>query len=489
VVKLAKNKFYVTTPIYYVNDVPHLGHAYTTIAADILARWNRSQGKSVFFLTGTDEHGLKIQRAAEQAGKKPKEFVDDLSKKWKNVFSKLNISYDSWTRTTDKEHEKAVQEFIQTVAKKKDIKEGKYKGNYCVDCEHYLTDDDIIDGKCKIHKKPVEFLEEDTYFFKMSKYAGKLAELYAQNPGLIQPKGKLQEIRGRILREGLQDLSITRTTFDWGVPFPLDKKHVTYVWFDALTNYISALGWPKGEKFKEFWPADLHLIGKDILWFHTAMWHSMLLSAGIELPKEVYAHGWWTVEGEKMSKSLGNVIDPVKMVDRYGADSLRYYLFREIPFGEDGNFSEKVLVQRHNTELANDLGNLVSRTLTLIEKFAGGKVPKPRSEKSEDVDFIATLDDDVRHISEHVEKLEFHHALGKIWEFIKAVNKYIDSEKPWELANTKDEHLHTVLYNCTEALRIISALIWPFMPETAEKIAKQLGLKEVPKLENLRWEL
>ena len=486
-VKFAKPKFYITTPIYYVNDVPHIGHAYTTIAADILARWKRSSGYDVFFLTGTDEHGLKIQRAAERACEKPKQFVDALVKKWRTIFDKLNISYDDWIRTTDPKHEKTVQEIIKKINSNGDIYRGKYKGEYCVGCEKYLVEDEIVGGLCKIHKKPVEHLEEETYFFKMSKYAGKLAELYKKNPQLIQPKGKLEEIRHRILTEGLKDLSITRTMFDWGVPFPLDKKYVVYVWIDALTNYISALGWPQGEKFKKFWPADVHLMAKDILWFHTVLWHSMLLSAGIELPKVVFAHGWWTVEGEKMSKSLGNVVDPVKMIDSYGADSFRYYIFREIPFGEDGDFSERALITRINTDLANSLGNLVSRTLTLIEKFSKGKIPKPGKQNVEELDLNIAFDDKFRHASAHLEKFEFHHALDKIWEFIAAANKYVNDEKPWELAKTKGEHLPTVLYNCAEALRIISALICPFMPETAEKIAEQLGIKEVPKLTGLKW--
>jgi len=485
--KSAKPVFYVTTPIYYVNDVPHIGHAYTTIAGDILARWHRSLGHSVFFLTGTDEHGLKVQRAAEKAGKSPSAFVNEIVPKWKELFDTLKISYDHFIRTTDPLHQRTVQKFIKLVDANGDIYKGTYKGNYCVECENYIPDDDVVDGMCKIHQRQVEFLEEDTYFFKMSKYAGELLDKYKENPGSIKPSSRLEEIRSRILREGLRDLSITRTTFNWGVPFPIDKKHVTYVWFDALANYISALGWPSGAKYKKFWPANIHLIGKDILWFHTAIWHSMLQSAGAPLPKTVYAHGWWTVDGQKMSKSLGNVVDPKKIVERYGVDSFRYFLFREVPFGEDGDFSEVTLIQRRNAELADELGNLVARVLTLIEKFSNNKIPKAAKQKKDDVEIIWKAEDTIRHASEHMQNLEFHKALEKIWSYIGTANKYIEDEKPWDLAKQNSPHLNTVLYNLGESLRIITALIAPFIPGTAENIAKQLGLTSVSALKKLEW--
>jgi methionyl-tRNA synthetase len=484
-----KSKFYVTTPIYYVNDVPHIGHAYTTIAADILARWHRSSGDNVFFLTGTDEHGLKILRAAEKAGKPPKEFVNELSGKFKGAFDNLNISYDQFIRTTDPKHERIVKALIKKIIAKGDIYLGKYKGPYCVGCEKYLPADEIVNGNCIIHQKPVEHIEEETYFFRMSKYAGQLAELYEKNPELIQPKGKMEEIRNRILTEGLKDVSVSRTSFNWGIPFPGNKKHVVYVWFDALPNYISALGWPSGSKFKKFWPADYHLIAKDILWFHTVLWHSMLLSAGIKLPKVIFAHGYWTVDGEKMSKTTGNVVDPVKMKERYGADGFRYFLFREIPFGEDGDFSETMLVQRYNSELADELGNLVARVLTLIEKFSDGKIPKAKKGKrdNEDIGIVAQFDDTIRHAEEHIGKLEFHKALEKIFAYVHLANKYVADEKPWELAKQNSPHINMVLYNLAEALRLTATLIWPFMPETAEKISQQLGLAKVPQLKKLKW--
>lgn len=485
----AKPNFYVTTAIDYTNANPHIGHSLQKVAADVLARWHRSLGENVFFLTGTDEHGLKIQRAAEAAGKTPKQLVDELAKEFQSAWDALNINYDIFYRTTNTKHKKLVQKFIEIVNKNGDIYKGHYEGKYCVSCENYLSEDDIVDGKCKIHKKSAEYLKEECYFFKLSKYQKKLLELYEKYPKFIQPESRKHEIVNRV-KAGLQDLSISRTTFNWGIPFPLDKKHVTYVWFDALTNYITALDWPSGPKFKKFWPANVHLLGKDNGWFHTVIWPAMLLSAGIELPKTVYVHGFLTFNGEKISKSLGNVIDPRVLAKKYGADAYRYYILRENSIAEDGDFSEKALVNRINTDLANSLGNLLSRTLTLIEKFSHGKIPKPKKQKEEDLELYRVFEDKRRHASEHIDKFEFHHALEKIWDFINFANKYVNDEKPWELANKDDkeskEHLHTVLYNCTEALRLISALVWPFIPETAEEIAKQLGIK-VPHLKNLTW--
>jgi len=483
--KSKSSKFYVTTAIDYTNSSPHLGHAYQKIAADVLARWHRSLGDKTFFLTGTDEHGLKILRAAEAAKKTPQEFVDELSEEFKNAWDALNLKYDRFIRTTDKDHEKIVQKFIKHI--QKDIYKGVYKGNYCVGCEAYISDDDIIGGKCKIHHKPVEFIEEETYFFKMSKYAAPLLEHYKKHPDFIKPYGRLEEVKQRILRENLRDLAITRTKFQWGVPFPLDKKHVCYVWFEALLNYITALGWPTGAKFKKFWPADFHLLGKDNTWFHAVIWPAMLMSAGIKLPKTIAVNGWITISGQKISKSLGNVIDPKYLAKKYGADAVRYYLLREAPFGEDLDFTEANLIIRHNAELADELGNLVSRVLTLIEKFSNNKVPKAKKQKSEDVELIAQADDTLRHTTELISELEFHRALEKIFAYVKLANKYVADEKPWELAKQNSPHLNTVLYNLSEALRVITALIAPFLPDTADKITKQLGLKDVPQLKKLEW--
>jgi methionyl-tRNA synthetase len=483
--KSKANKFYVTTAIDYTSGSPHVGHAYQKIAADVQARWFRSLGYKTYFLTGTDEHGLKILRAAEAAGKQPKEFVDSLSSEFKEAWEALNLSYDRFIRTTDKDHEKIVQKFVKHI--QKDIYKGVYKGNYCVNCEAYLSDDDIIGGKCKIHQKPVEYLEEETYVFKLSKYAAPILNHYKKHPDFVRPYGRLEEAKQRILREGLRDLAITRTKFQWGVPFALDKKHVMYVWFEALLNYITALGWPTGAKFKKFWPANVHHLGKDNLWFHAVIWPAMLMSAGLPLHKTVAVNGWVTVNGQKISKSLGNVINPKYLVKKYGADAVRYYLLREVPYGEDFDFSEVNLINRYNTELADELGNLVARVLTLLEKFSNGKVPKARKQKPEDVDLIAEFDDTLRHTKELISELEFHRALEKIFAYIKLANKYVADEKPWELAKQNSPHLNTVLYNLAESLRIIAVLIWPFMPETAEKITKQLGLKDGPKLKNLDW--
>jgi len=483
--KSKSSKFYVTTAIDYTNSSPHVGHAYQKIAADVLARWNRSLGNKTYFLTGTDEHGLKILRAAEAAGKSPKEFVDALSGEFKDAWQALNLSYDRFIRTTDADHKKIVQKFVKHI--QKDIYKGVYKGNYCVGCEAYLPDDDIVSGKCKIHQKPVEYIEEETYFFKMSKYAAPLLDYYKKHPEFVKPYGRLEEVKQRILREGLRDLAITRAKFSWGVPFPLDKKHVCYVWFEALQNYITALGWPSGAKFKKFWPADYHLLGKDNTWFHAVIWPALLMSAGIKLPKTIAVNGWVTVNGQKISKSLGNVIDPKYLAKKYGADAVRYYLLREAPYGEDLDFTEANLINRHNAELADELGNLVARVLTLLEKFSNRKVPKAKKQKAEDVELIAQFDDTVRHTKELISELEFHRALEKIFAYIKLANKYVADEKPWELAKQNSQHLNTVLYNLTESLRVITALIAPFLPETAEKITKQLGLNAVPQLKKLDW--
>ncbi|MDO8468119.1 MAG: methionine--tRNA ligase [Nanoarchaeota archaeon] len=361
----SKNKFYVTTPIYYPNDVPHLGHAYTSIAADVLARWNKVQNKDVFFLTGTDDHGKKIESTALAKGKKPKEFVDALIPEFKSAWKKLNIEYDRFIRTTDKDHEKVVQEILQKCYDNGDIYLGVYEGLYCTACEAYYTEREVLEGKCPIHHKALEYLKEESYFFKLSKYKKFLLDLYKKNSEFISPKNRRQEIINRV-EEGLKDFSVSRTSFDWGIKLPFDKKHIAYVWFDALINYYTATR----EKGKEkFWPADVHIIGKDIIWFHTVYWPAMLKSAGIEMPKKVFAHGWWTVHNEKMGKSAGNAIKIDKLIGIAGADSARYFLLRSTPFGDDGNFSEEDLVARHNDELANKLGNLVSRVAALIEKY------------------------------------------------------------------------------------------------------------------------
>ncbi len=459
-----KKKFYITTPIYYPNDVPHIGHAYTTIAADILARWNKLQGKEVFFLTGTDEHGKKIESTARKHNKTPKEFVNELVPKFKEAWKKLNIDYDKFIRTTDKEHEKVVSEILQRVYDKGDIYKGEYEGFYCVACEGYYTEKDLVNGCCPIHKTKAELLKEESYFFRLSQYQKKLLDFYKKNPGFISPEYRKSEIVNRV-KEGLKDLSISRASFNWGIPLPFDKKHVCYVWFDALFNYYSATK----EKGKEkFWPADVHLVGKDILWFHSVIWPAFLLSAGIELPKKVFAHGWWTFDKEKISKTRGNVINIDKLIKIAGVDSARYFLFREAVFGEDGDFSEEKLVERHNNELADKLGNLVSRVSALIEKNGIEKTENKLIKKLKE-----------KEIEKRFENYELDKALNEIFAFIDVCNEYVQEKKPWETKNKK------VLYELKESILKIAELLSPFIPSTSEKITKQFSAKNIKKQEIL----
>jgi methionyl-tRNA synthetase len=449
-----KDKFYVTTPIYYPNDVPHIGHAYTTIAADILARWNRLRKKKVFFLTGTDEHGKKIQETAERNKKNPKEFVDELIPKFKNAWKDLEITYDKFIRTTDKEHEKVVKEILQKVYDKGDIYLSEYEGYYCTGCEAYYTEKDLEEGCCPIHKTKIEKLKEESYFFKLSKYQKQLLDFYNKNPCFISPENKKQEVINRV-KEGLKDLSISRTSFDWGIPLPFNKKHVCYVWFDALFNYYSAT---KEKDKNKFWPADVHLIGKDILWFHAVYWPAFLISAGIELPKKIFAHGWWTFDKEKISKSRGKVINVGELTSIAGVDSARYFLFRAAPFGEDGDFSEKALIDRHNNELANKLGNLVSRVSTLAEKYGIEKTENKLLKKLK-----------LKEIEKLIDNYEFDKALNEIFAFVDVCNEYVQNKKPWETGNKK------ILYELIDSIKAIAILLWPFIPSTSEKIAKQFN--------------
>ena len=453
-------KFYITTPIYYVTDVPHIGHAYSTIAADIAARWHRLRGDRVFFLTGTDEHGDKVQEAADAAKEDPKAFVDRISQRYQDVWKRLNISYDRFIRTTDPDHIDTVTKFISKLIENGDVYKGQYEGWYCVPDESFFTDLQLKDGRCPDCGREVKKVKEDSYFFKLSKYQDKLLDLYKQNEGFLSPKLRRQEVINRV-EGGLKDVSMTRTTVKWAAPFPGDKDHFVYVWIDALINYISALGWPDGT-FKEFWPADVHIIGKEINWFHSVIWPAMLMSAGMEPPKMVFAHGWWTVNGKKMSKSLHNFIDPIEIVDKYSVDSLRYFLMREMPLGEDGDFSEDSLKARINGELVADLGNLIYRVLTLAEKFDGK------------IDGSADLEKylDVVKIDESMEKLDTYGALNGIWAFIRASNKYINDNKVWGL---KGEQMSNAMYNLLEACRILSILLQPFMPDTARSMSQQLG--------------
>ncbi|MEK6825943.1 MAG: methionine--tRNA ligase [Nanoarchaeota archaeon] len=456
-----KNTFYVTTPIYYPNDVPHLGQAYTTIAADTLARWHKLLGKEVFLLTGTDEHGKKIEETAQKAGKTPKTFVDHLIPEFKDAWKKLNIHYNRFIRTTDPDHEQVVQTLLAEIHKKGDIYEGYYEGDYCTGCEAYYTEKEAPGKICSIHNKPLDHLKEETYFFKLSKYQEKLLEFYKKNSEFISPKHRQKEIINRV-KEGLQDLSITRTSFDWGIRVPFDKNHICYVWFDALTNYLTGIGYLEHkEQFKKFWPANVHIIGKDILWFHAVIWPAILLSAGITPPKKVFAHGWWTVHNEKMGKSAGNAIKIDQLIGLAGTDSARYFFLRAAPFGEDGDFSEQALIDRHNNELANKLGNLVSRLSTLAEQHG---LTKSTS---------STLDTKkiIKNVNKGFEDLAFDKVLNDLFGFIDKINTFLQDKKPWETHDSK------ILYQATNALKDITILLSPFLPETTEKIAKTFNFE------------
>lgn len=453
---MTKKKFYVTSPIYYPNDVPHIGHAYTTIACDIVGRWGKLIGKDVFFLTGTDDHGKKIADTAKFAGKSPKKFTDELIPMFKDAWKKLNINYNRFIRTTDKDHEKVVKEVLQKVFDRGDIYLGEYEGFYCTGCEAYYTEKDLTDGCCPIHKKKIEKLKEKSYFFRLSKYREKLLDFYEKNPEFISPKSRKQEVVNRV-KEELRDLSISRTSFDWGVQLPFDKGHVCYVWFDALFNYYSATRQKGREKY---WPADVHIIGKDILWFHAVYWPAFLFSTGIKLPKKIFAHGWWTFDKEKISKSRGKVINVDELIGIAGVDSARYFLLRATPFGDDGDFSEEALKDRHNNELANKLGNLVSRVSGLVEKNGMEKCENKLVKKLK-----------LKQIENLINNYEFDKALNEIFAFIDVCNEYVQSKKPWE---TKDKK---VLYELADSIKAISILLWPFIPEASEKIAKQYGFK------------
>lgn len=474
-----KNTFYVTTPIYYVNDVPHIGHAYTTIAADFLARFARFKGLDTFFLTGTDEHGQKVEKAAAASNQSPQEFVDRVGGHYLTLWEKLGISNDGFIRTTEERHKLAVTALWKTVVEKGDIYLGEYEDWYCTPCESFWTEKQLNDMKCPDCGRAVEKLKEQSYFFRLSKYGQPLLDHIEKNPGFIKPDYRRNEVVN-FLKEGLRDLSVSRTSFSWGIPVPGDEKHVMYVWFDALTNYLTATGYPDDAKRNEkYWPADLHIMGKDILRFHAIYWPAFLMAAGLPLPKRVFAHGWWTVDGQKMSKSKGNVVDPGQMAEKYGVDAFRYFLLREVPFGADGDFSEKALVGRMNADLANDIGNLLSRSVTMIEKYREGVVPSfvPSAEREELEGRVKSLFRDLPgQFEKAVDELNFHEALSKVWAVVKELNAYVDRSAPWK---EKDEStLSTVLATLAEGLRILAVYAFPVMPSSAGKMWASLGLEK-----------
>ena len=476
---MSNKSFYITTPIYYPSAKLHIGHAYCTTIADAMARFKRLAGYDVFFLTGSDEHGQKIQQAAEKEGVTPIEYVDKIVAGFQALWKRLHISNDDFLRTSEPRHHRVVQEFFRRAKAKGDVYKGEYTGLYCTPCESYWTELQLDeDGCCPDCHRPVQQVSEEAYFFKLSNYADRLLKHIEENPDFIRPTSRRNEMISFIQR-GLDDLCISRTSFDWGIPVPDDEKHVIYVWFDALTNYVTAAGFfDDPEKFKKFWPADVHLVGKEIVRFHSIIWPAILMSLDLPLPKQIYGHGWLIVDGDKMSKSKGNVVDPNLLIDEFGADAIRYFLLREIALGQDGNFSRDALIGRINADLANDLGNLLHRTLNMIGKFQNGVIEAATTKNETDAALIADAAELLAAYESGMENMEISPVMKKLWAFIGRANKYIDETAPWALAKdaAKKAELATVMYNLAESLRVISVLISPFMPETAPKIWAQLGM-------------
>ncbi len=472
-------KYYITTPIYYPSANFHIGHCYCTIVSDAIARYKRMKGFDVFFQTGTDEHGQKIQKKAEECGKTPKEYVDEIVADAQDLWKTLNISYDNFIRTTDEDHIECVQKIFKKLYDQGDIYKGEYKGLYCTPCESFWTESQLVDGKCPDCGRDVYEVSEEAYFFKLSKYQDRLVKYYEEHPDFIEPISRKNEMLNNFIKPGLEDLCVSRTSFDWGIPVTFDDKHVVYVWLDALTNYISSLGYLSEDdsNFKKYWPADLHIVGKEIVRFHTIIWPIILMALDIDIPKKVFGHGWLIVNGGKISKSLGNYKDPREYIESYGVDAVRYFALREVPFGSDGNFSEEALISRINGDLANILGNLVQRTISMGHKYFDGKIENKGFEDEISKNFIESIDNLESIVEEKMDKLEISSALEEIFNVLRASNKYIDDTTPWILAKDESlsDQLQTVLYNLIESIRVCANLLKPYLPTTSENILKQIN--------------
>ncbi|MBA3431913.1 MAG: methionine--tRNA ligase, partial [Actinobacteria bacterium] len=479
---MSQEFFYLTTPIYYVNDVPHLGHAYTTVAADFVARFRRLQGREVHFLTGTDEHGLKVFRSASAKGLTPQQWTDEIVPRWREVWEALEISNDDFIRTTEGRHEVAVGKFMQALYDRGEIYLGTYEGLYCVGCEAFKTPDELVDGTCPIHGTEPEVVKEDNYFFPLSKYAGRLIDLYENNPRFVMPEVRRNEVIGKV-KAGLDDLSISRTTFDWGIPVPWDPKHVIYVWVDALQNYITAVGYgADDDRFERIWPADIHFVGKDILWFHAVIWPAMLMALDLPLPTTVFAHGYLQVGGEKMSKSKLTGISPHDLIPVFGVDGYRYYFMREMSFGQDGNFSWESMVARYNSDLANDFGNLASRTTSMITRYLDGRIPSPPEEDEltdAETDLMRVFSESFQAMERAMDDISPTEALRAAWSFVRKSNAYVEEVAPWVLAKDPDaaRRLEVALYCLGDALRLLALMLWPIIPGAARELWVRLGLE------------